>query len=299
MPYLVLGAAQLAVGAAAIFARFALGGAQPLGVAATRLVIAAAILLGYAALVSRREATQHERPTPRARWLLAGAGVALAIHFATWIGSLDYTTVAVSTLLVTSTPIWTALYDALVLHRPLSRLATMAFFVGGIGLLMVVGLDATAPPFPGHELLGAGLALTGSLAIGTYLILVREVRDVLSTRTIVTQTYSWAALVLVLAALIARQGPPPLDATAAWAGILAMALISQLLGHTALNAGLHWFSPSAISFATLLEPVIAGGLALAIFGEAIPPLALLGGVLLLAAVGVVVSQERRLIDNEL
>lgn len=289
MPYVILGGAQIAVGAAAIFARWALGGADPLAVSAARLAIAAVLLLG-AAIFMRAKAAR--RPTRRESVILAFGGLALAIHFSTWIWSLEYTTVAISTLIVTSTPIWTALYDTLVLKRPLSRLATLAFATGIVGMAMVVGFDTTAPPVAGHQFLGAALAFVGSLAIGAYFILVREVREALDTRAIVTRTYSWAAFALVVAAAIAHQPPPPLHATVAWSGILAMALISQLLGHTALNAALRWFSPSAIAFATLLEPVIAAILALVLFAEAVAPLSIVGGVILLASIGVVLREDR-------
>jgi drug/metabolite transporter (DMT)-like permease len=72
-----------------------------------------------------------------------------------------------------------------------------------------------------------------------------------------------------------------------------MALVSQLLGHTALNAALRWFSPSAIAFTTVLEPVIAGALAWIAFGEALRPPALAGAVLVLAGIAVVLREERR------
>ena len=289
MPYLILGGAQVAVGAAAIFARFALGGAGPLAVSASRLAIAAIALLVFAAFARTRA---PRRATLRQNVVLAVAGVALALHFAGWIWSLEYTTIAISTLLVCTSPIWTALYDAIVRKRGLSPAAMAGFAGGAVGAIMVVGLDSTPPPNAGHQWLGVLLAIVGAIGIAAYLLLVREVRADLGTRSIVTRTYFWAALALVLASLIARQAPPPLDATAAWGGILAMALISQLLGHTAINASLRWFSPSAVSFATLLEPVFAAILALIVFHEALPLPAVLGGVILLASIGVVLREER-------
>jgi drug/metabolite transporter (DMT)-like permease len=305
VPYFILGGAQIAVGAAAIFARYALGGAGPLAASASRLAIAALILLIYSVLFGRYRNTEKlptRALTRREQLLLIAAGVALAAHFAGWIWSLEYTTVAVSTLLVTSTPVWTALYDAVVLKRPLSPLACAAFVTGAIGLLMIVGFDRTSPPHAGHELLGDILALGAGLAIGAYLILVREVRTPVSsgarvdtpldTRRIVTQTYTWAAVTLILASAVAHQPPPPLANTSAWLGILAMALISQLLGHTAINASLKWFTPSAISFATLLEPLIAATLATIIFHEAVPPLALLGALILLVSIAIVLREEQ-------
>jgi drug/metabolite transporter (DMT)-like permease len=287
MPYLVLGAAQLAVGAAAIFARLALGGAGALAVAAARLGIAAIVLL-CAASVRPKGA----KPTKAQAMLLAFAGLAMAAHFAGWIASLEYTTVAISTLFVATTPIFTACYDAVVLRRGLSLRSMLAFAGGAAGLAMVVAFNHTAPPNAGYEWLGIALATGGSIAIAAYFILVREVREALGTRTIVTHTYTWAALALIAAAVAARQAPPAIDAYAAWGGILAMAFISQLLGHTALNASLRWFSPSAISFSTLLEPITAAILALIIFHEALSPLSLAGGVVLLGSIAVFLNEER-------
>jgi drug/metabolite transporter (DMT)-like permease len=229
--------------------------------------------------------------TRRQAIVLAIAGVSLAVHFATWIASLQYTTVAISTLLVATTPIFTALYDAIALKRPLTRLAQGAFVAGGIGLWLIVGFNRTPPPIPGHTLLGAALALAGAIAIAVYFLLVRGVRESLDTRTIVTHTYTWAALALVVASAGAHQAPPQLDNVTAWSGILGMALISQLLGHTAMNASLRWFTPSAVSFSTLLEPAIAAVLALFIFGESIAPAAIAGAAILLASLGVVLREE--------
>jgi drug/metabolite transporter (DMT)-like permease len=277
----VLGGAQLAVGAAAIFARYGLTGAEPLAVAASRLCIASLVLLALAVL--RRE--RGSSTTSRDRTILGLAGVALAIHFASWIGSLNYTSVAISTLLVSTTPIWTALYDIVVRGRRFPAGVPIAFVAGAVGLVMVTGASRTLPPHPGYAVLGAVLALIGSLGFAAYLLLVREVSRHLSTRTIVTYTYSAAAAALVVAALAFHQPPPPLHATAAWGGILAMALVSQLLGHTGMNAALRWFSPMAVAFSTLIEPVAAAVLALLIFGEALSAVAVLGAVLLLAAIG--------------
>ncbi len=285
-PYALLGGAQLAVGAAAIFARFALTGAGPLAVSALRLAIAASVLLAVAAV--RRDRTA---PLPRQARGLALAGVALAVHFAGWIASLQYTTVAVSTLLVATAPIWTAVYDAAFRKRPPSPRALWAFAGGAAGLALVVGFNATPPPVPGRPLLGAALALAGSLAMAIYLLLVRDVRGSLGTRTIVTRTYAWAAIVLVAAAVLTRQPAPAFSDLPAWGGILGMALVSQLLGHTALNAALRWFSPSGVAFSTLIEPVSAAVLAFFIFGERLAPAAIAGGVVLLAAIAIALREE--------
>jgi drug/metabolite transporter (DMT)-like permease len=274
------------VGAAAIFARFALAGAPPLAVAASRLVVACAVLLFIVAL--RRQAS---RLAGRDRLVLIAAGFALAVHFGAWIWSLEYTSVAVSTLLVATSPIWTALYDSIVHRRHLTAIAWAAFVVGAAGLVLIVGFNATRPPVAGHAILGSVLALLGAFAIGAYFILVRVVRSAYGTRAIVTQTYTWAAVALVIASAAAHQSPPLFSNAQAWGGILAMAFISQLLGHTGMNASLRWFSPSAVAMSTLLEPVIAAVLALLIFGESLTTLALAGGVLVLVAIAAFLRED--------
>ncbi|MBD5656555.1 MAG: EamA family transporter [Candidatus Eremiobacteraeota bacterium] len=105
MPYLRLLGAQLAIGAAAIFARYALQGAGPLAVSALRL--------GIAALIAIVVARGFARLSPRRETAFIFAGLALALHFATWLASLQYTSIAVSTVLVTTTPIWTEIYDVI------------------------------------------------------------------------------------------------------------------------------------------------------------------------------------------
>jgi drug/metabolite transporter (DMT)-like permease len=296
VPALRLAGAQLAIGAAAIFARYALLGAGPIAVSALRLALAAlaAIVLarGFAQLSFRREVA------------FACAGLALAVHFATWIGSLLYTSVALSTLLVTTTPVWTELFDIVRERRAPSRtyVAALACALAGVATIAFAH-PAVPAPIPGHAPFGDVLALAGGIALGIYLFVVRDAgapagagsdsgsrggrgTDRLGTGQIVARTYAWAALALVAASAVLHQGPPPLADARAWAGILAMAFVSQLLGHTALNAALRDFTPSIVAFSTLLEPVAAALLAAAFFHETVTLQAALGALLVLAAVGV-------------
>jgi drug/metabolite transporter (DMT)-like permease len=217
--------------------------------------------------------------------------VALAVHFGGWVASLQYTTVAISTLLVATTPIWTAIYDAAAHKYRVSARALWAFAGGAIGLVMLAGFNANAPPLPGKEPLGAALAVLGGVAMAAYLLLVRDVRSAIRTRTIVTHTYAWAALTLLVAAAAAHQPPPAFTNDAAWGGILGMALFSQLLGHTGLNAALRWFSPSAVAFSTLIEPVAAAVLAFFIFGESLTIAAIAGGIVLLVSIAAALRED--------
>jgi drug/metabolite transporter (DMT)-like permease len=281
--FILLGA-QLAVGAAAIFARYALEGTDAIMVSALRLVIASAPLVTYTYLKYRniRVEFQHEI-------LMALAGFALACHFATWIDSLLFTSVAVSTLLVSTSPVWTALYDVLILKKRMPVTFWLALAVGLCGVVLItanIGRAQHTALITGNILAGNILATAGGIALASYLILIRFVCNRYPTGVIVSRTYSWAALLLLVTALVLRQ-PLPADNWHSWAGIIAMAIISQMLGHTGINAALKWFQISTVAFSTLLEPIFAGLLAWVIFSEVLSIQAVFGSALVLVSLAVI------------
>lgn len=280
-PLVLLAVAQLAIGAAAIFARFGLSAAGPLAVAALRLAIASIPVVLLALVYRRYDA--FDRAT---ELRLALAGLILAVHFGSWIASLQHASVAVSTLLVCSTPLFTEGWSIARTHvvRPL---AVASIVVAAAGLALVVGVPSRL-----DQPLGIGLALLGAVAMGAYLLLVRASDPRYTTLAVVARTYPLAGIALSGAAHLAGQGPPSGPASAgAWGGILAMALISQLFGHTALNAAVRTLSATLVSTTTLLEPLIAALAAAAIFGERLAPITALGALLIFAGIGLAVRAE--------
>jgi drug/metabolite transporter (DMT)-like permease len=247
-----------------------------------RLAIAAAPLVLLALLSGKA------RPGRKAELGFFGAGIALAVHFGAWLASLLYTSVAVSTLLVCTSPIWTGLYDALVLRVPVARSFLAAVALAAVGLGLVASERTSPAPQPGHTIEGAALALLGSLGIGAYLLIVRAAGTRpdgtrMATRDIVARTYSWAAIALLPLALLSGGGPPAVTDATAWLGILAMALVSQSRD----------FTPSAVAMSTLLEPVFAAALAAAIFRETLSWQAAAGGGLVLAAILIALRSDPR------
>jgi drug/metabolite transporter (DMT)-like permease len=219
--------------------------------------------------------------------LLAAAGIALAIHFATWIASLAYTDIATSTLLVTTAPIWLSLYERFVRHRKLPPRYPAILALAIAGLIAIVGAPGGGGSAP---VLGDVLALAGAFAIAAYLEIVRTL-NVPSTLGVVARTYPISALVLVPVAWVTHQGPPPLDARLSWFGILAMALVSQGIGHTGMNAATRYFSSRFVATSTLLEPVIAGILATLLFRERLSVIALIGCAAIFIAIALAVRAE--------
>jgi len=276
----LLAGAQLAIGAAAIFARFALTAAGPLSVAALRMGIAA-VPIAIAAAARGRYARLDPPTERRLQW----AGLALAVHFGTWIASLQHASVAVSTLLVCSTPLFTEAWSS-VRTRSWRPLAAISIALAATGVAVVAGT-----PSRSESPLGIVLALCGAAAMAVYLLLVRASDARYTTLAVVGRTYPIAATVLVCAAAVTRDGFPSIHASGAWAGIFALAFISQLFGHTALNAAVRVLSATFVATTTLLEPVIAAIAAAFVFGEHPAPFTAAGAVLILTGIALAIRAE--------
>lgn len=254
-------------------ARYALAGGGPLGVSFARLALAALPVLVVAALRGKLAVLDHAT-----EWRLLLAGALLALHFATWIGSLNHASVAIATLLVCTTPVWTELYVVL-RRRRVDALAAASVLSAVAGVAIVVGVPdrANAP-------LGIALALVGGIVFGGYLLLVRASDPRYGTLAVTARTYAYAAVCLGLATLVAHDRVPSPHDLGPWAAIVAMALFSQIFGHTALNSAVRVLSATFVSTVTLFEPVIAALLAAWLFGERLGWPTALGGAVILGAI---------------
>jgi drug/metabolite transporter (DMT)-like permease len=281
-PLVWLAVAQVAIGAAGIFARFALTATGPLAVGALRMAIASLPIVAVALLRGRY--ARIDAPTERR---LALAGVLLAAHFALWFSSLQHASVAVATLLVCSSPLFTETWAAVRTRRvrPLA-LGSILLALAGVAVVARVPSAIDTP-------LGIALALGGALAIAAYLLLVRASDPRYSTLAVVGRTYPIAAIILAAGAALAGNGIPPAGAIGAWGGIAGLALVSQLLGHTALNAAVRSLSVTFVATTTLLEPVIAAIAAALIFGERPAWYTGVGALLIFIAIGLAVRVEAR------
>jgi drug/metabolite transporter (DMT)-like permease len=276
----LLAGAQVAIGAAAIFARFALTAAGPLSVSALRMGIAAVPVVALAALRGR-----YARLDGATERRLQLAGLALAVHFGTWIASLQHASVAVSTLLVCSTPVFTEAWSLTRTRRPRPLvLASLALAAAGVAIVAGVPSRSETP-------LGIALALCGAAAMAVYLLLVRASDPRYTTLAVVGRTYPIAAGVLTCGAVVAHDGFPGLHASGAWAGILALALVSQLFGHTAINAAVRVLSATFVAMTVLLEPLVAAIAAAIVFGEHPAPFTAAGALLVLGAIALALRAE--------
>ncbi|QKD83624.1 DMT family transporter [Thermoleptolyngbya sichuanensis A183] len=308
--WLILTIGILSVSTAALFIRLALqaAGAEGAGfslfLAATRLLMAALILLpawrGFPVEALRRDSAEKSTSNPSStgnpgkegktvwRSLLysAGAGVFLALHFAAWITSLSYTSIAASTTLVTTNPVWVALLSWIWFKEKPSGLTSLGIAIALVGSLLI-GLGSSTGSAAGSDpLLGNGLALVGSWAVSFYFLLGREAqRKGLGIGHHAALAYSVAALVLLPLPLLAGQGymgyPP-----AVYGYTLLMALFPQAIGHTSLNWAVRWVSPTLVTLTILAEPVGSSILGFLVFQENPGRSVLLGAAVILLGVAI-------------
>jgi drug/metabolite transporter (DMT)-like permease len=282
-PYLVLAIALLAVSHAAIFARLA--DAAPLAIAAWRLGIACLVVLPLAATGARAGGLSL-RPMA----LATGAGALLALHFATWIASLDYTSIARSVLLVSTAPIWVAVIQFVIGRGAPARSTLIALACVTVGVAVVSSGGGTGEAGVQGDL----LALAGAIAMAGYLLLSREAQAALPFRTYLGVAYGSAALLLWLAVLATRTPVAGYDATTWWA-LAGMALVSQLIGHSGYNWSLRHLSPQFVAVVLIGEPVLASCLGWWLLGEELDWRTGAGGVLILAGIALSAraARERR------
>lgn len=279
--YAALGLGVVVVSSSSILTRYAQAAdASSLSIAAVRLVLAALVLTPFA--LSRRS-DEIGALTRRDMLLGLAAGVLLAAHFATWITSLAYTSVASSTALVTTNPIWIAVVSVVWFRERMRKglLAAIGFALcGSVLIFLAEGGGGGTQPDPQ---LGDTLALIGSITVSGYLLIGRSLRRRLSLLAYIWLVYSGAALTLVAVALIAREPLWGFSATA-WACMVAIALGPQLLGHTIFNWALKRVSATFIALAILGEPIGSAIFALLLFGEGFSPLQISGFTLLFAGI---------------
>ena len=292
-PALVLLIGLTAMSAASIFVRQARSaGAPSLIVAAYRLTFAALLLAPYT-LIRHRSDLAH---LSRRDWLAAlASGAFLGLHFAAWIASLDYTTVAASIVLVTTSSLWVALAAAAFLREPLTRPVAMGLVLALVGGVIIAS-DASGcaeGSTCGEPLLGDALALSGAFAIAVYFLIGRRLRRSLSLVPYVFVVYGASAMTLLIAAVLAgvsltgQTAPYSLGALG-WIALLAIG--PQLMGHSSLNYALRYLPTTFVAIATLGEPIGSTLLAFIVLREQ-PSLATwIGGALILT--GIAAASQR-------
>lgn len=244
----------------------------------------------FFAIFTGKQAAREWRVMPRSAFKLGViSGIALAAHFATWITSLFYTSVASSTVLVSTSPIFVALGARFILREPTRPALFAGLFIAIIGAVTITATDAGS----GHNSLrGDLLALAGAIAVSVYFLTGRFLRRHLSTPAYVLMSYSSGALTLFLSAM-ALQTPLIGFSWQVIGLFILIALIPQVIGHTSFNWALKHLSAPTVSVLLLGEPIGASVLAYLLLGERLGGWTIIGAAATLVGVGMVLLSEAR------
>lgn len=251
---------------------------DPLTLVVIRADLTALILLLSLALFSRRALRVGPRELLVAG--LVGVGGLMTNNYLYFL-ALDLTSVATALLLQYQAPILVALYTVLVERQRLSRRLLAALAAGLIGCALVV--RAYDPAALRVSLPGLAAGLGTAAAFAFYMLASRAALRHMSAGSLLAFAYLAAALLWSLAIppwhLAARGYSGEL-----WGAFLCIALFGTALPFGLFVGGLRFLPPAQASIVSMLEPVVAAGVAFLVLGEALAPLQLLGGLLVLGGV---------------
>lgn len=286
-PYLAVLLGVTGAAFSSIFTKLA--EAPPLVIALYRLGITVLILGPF---TFARGTGQLRRMGKRDILLACFAGLMLALHFAAWIASLDYTSIASSTVLVTMQPLF-VIAGGYVFYRERIRPLGLA----GAGLAISGGILVGISDFQvgGQALYGDLLAFSGALLVAGYVLIGRGLRRHLSLLPYIFTVYGMATLVLLVCALVMGNSLWPYPVWT-WVWFLALAVVPTIGGHTVFNWALKYVKAAVVSVSTLGEPVGATILAYFIFHQVPTVLQLVGGSIIIIGLAIFIwssGEEKR------
>ena len=287
-PGIVMVIGILGISLSSIFIKFST--APSAVTAAWRLIWT--VLLMSPVTFGKKEVRKEMTALPRKQLGLSMlSGLFLAIHFAFWFESLKQTTVASASSIVSTEVLWVSLGYCLFLKGKLSlkAIGAISIAVTLAGSVLIAWSDSGTG---GSHLYGDILALLAALAVAVYVLLGRVVQKTVSTTVYTYVVYGTCAVALMLLCLVQRQPLAGHGSSPIVVGLL-LAVFSTILGHSIFSWCLKYFTPSFVSAAKLMEPVVASILAVFLFREIPAALQLLGGVLILTGLYAYARMEQQ------
>jgi drug/metabolite transporter (DMT)-like permease len=301
-PWFILSMGILAISTSSILIRLAQGGGAPsLAIATYRMTLATVLLLPSVLTHFRNEILSLK--ISQILWMFT-SGILLTIHFAVWITSLEYTSVASSVVLVSTTPLWVAILSGIIFKESFSKrhLIGLALALAGSGL---VGLSDSCritgilpvcdfsilQPLSDATMKGNILALLGALTAAGYMMIGKAMRKNVNLVPYTFIVYGLSAVMFLCLVGVTRvkvTGFNPLI----YVWLIAVGVIPQLIGHSSFTWALKYFSASFVTIAMLGEPIGATLLAALLFGEHPGWIKIIGGVCILSGIFIVASIQR-------
>lgn len=278
VPWTVLSIGVLAASVSAILIRYA-DDASGVAISFWRSAAGSLLLLPFAIKGLRKM-------EPRDYVLPIVAGVFLAVHFATWITSVNLTTIASSVLLVSTTPIFVAIAARWLFDERLGLMGWTGIALALFGTALIAGLD-----FGGSSFDGNSLALIGGITVGGYGLAGRVSRQKLGILEYAVVTYGASAVTLLFVAIPRGENLTDYSSQTWWA-MIGLIVGPQLLGHTFINFALRAIDATRVSVTIMAEPIIAIVLAYFLFQETPSWLSYPGGLAILIGIYLVTAVRK-------
>ena len=248
------------------------------------------VSLGLLPLIFTRYRSELLRLTRR-QWLFSGiAGFWLALNLLLLFVSLEYTSVLMTSLLRRTTPMWIVLPEILIFGVIFSRRFWLSLVLTLIGVALVGVGGLSAIEAGSDPLLGGVLAIFGSFCFGAYLLIGRQLNNVIPPLLYSFVVFFSAALVSTI--FVAGTGTTvvgyPLNGYV-WTVIVT--ILAQVLGHIFMNLALQFLTATAIAIVLQVAVVVSAVIALFLFGEIPSLLQIIGSALVIYGVVVATIEQ--------
>ena len=283
----------IAVSTASILIRYAQNGAPSIVIAANRLILASLVITPIAYIQFKKNLF---KVTSKEFFFLLLSGLFLALHFAAWITSLEKTSIASSVVLVTTTPLWVALFSPILLKEKNNSGIWIGLFLSLVGSSLValsndcsfsseqlIRCDNLSINLNQNTFLGNFLALFGAWMAAGYMMAGRKLRSTIPLIKYVTFVHLISSFFLLFFVFIAGESLIGYsNSTYLW--MVLLGLIPQLLGHSLFNWALGHLPAAFVSIALIGEPIGTIILAFIFLQETPTSLEFLGGGFILLGI---------------
>ncbi len=279
--YFPLLIAVIAVSFSSILIR--LSKAPPLVIAAYRLGIASIILFPFMIYYGSSTSEKYSRKDLLKIFFIS---FFLSIHFASWITSLNYTSIANSVIIVNTSPIFVAIFSYYILKEKINYNTIIGIIIAFIGTTIIAIGDYE---INGNNLLGDMYALIGAIALSIYIIGGREIRKKMNLYLYVTPVYAISAIFLIVACVFLKIQLYPYSLRE-YLIFLLLAIIPTIFGHTIYNWILKNIEATTVAISLLGEPIGSTILAIIIFNEIPNFLTFIGGPIALIGIYIAIRK---------
>ena len=250
------------------------------------------VSIGLAPLIWTRYRQDLARLTKRQILLSFVAGFWLAINLIMLFVALEFTSVLMTSVIRRTTPIWIVLPEILIFGVIFSRRFWLSLAFTLIGVVMVGIGGLTAIEAGSNPLLGGGIAIFGSFCISIYLLIGRQLNNVIPPLLYSFLCFCSAALVTTVFVALTKTPVTGYPADSyMWA--LIVTVLAQVLGHIFMNVALQYFTATALSIVLQAGVVVSAVIALFLFGEIPSLLQVIGSALVIYGVIVTTMEQTK------